>query len=97
MIILRLYIFGKKEKSSGVVNLFQYMFSGRKSRFCVVIGDINLAQLDKGVSMGIRHWKDRIFVFVADKYLGGDTLKLQKHAVSPQNLYPLILASIGES
>lgn len=57
---------------------------GTMKSVCLITGDVNLIHLAKLVSARFIHCKVTIFLFVINKYLRRDTLRLSKYPVSPQ-------------
>lgn len=61
---------------------------------CLITGDVNFAHLVNVVSAWFLHYKVLIFLFVVNKYLGGDTLRVFSFFC---NFCPFILAFIAGS
>lgn len=73
-------------------------FSVHHMKGCMLVyflpGDLNFGDLIKALSTESRHCKVTIFLFVMDKYLGEDTLRVSMLiSCSSSNFPPLILAS----
>ena len=53
---------------------------------CLITADINLEHLVKVVSAKILHYKDTVFPYAINKYVGGDTLRLCTYSALPYTL-----------